>query len=215
VNKFLNFKFEKFDADKREVSGMASTFGNMDLDGDIIEAGTFDEQFGSAQSITVKALWQHQFFNPVGLTNVMKSLEGLPIVMKLAEKVQQADEALALAAQDVIDSFSIGFRILLDGFDPDRRANIITKGRLREVSLVTFPANPLATISDVKNAKDIAEFKASIIEGLRNAVGLSKKDAETIAAVGCQGLGNPDLLIGDADDVNKELYIEHLLKIAS
>lgn len=207
MNKFFNFKFEKFDIDKREISGMASTFGNKDLDRDIIEPMTFDEQFDGAQNIIVKGLWQHQFFNPVGLTTVMKSLEGLPVIMKLAEKVQQADEALQLAAQQIIDAFSIGFMILQDGFDAERDANIITKGRLREVSLVTFPANPMARISDVKDKKDLAELKSRAIEALRNAGEFSKKDAETIAARGLRNLGNPDC---ERDAEERRILIQHL-----
>jgi len=157
-----------------------------------------------------KALWQHRFDQPIGLNTVTKNGEGLFIRMKLAEGVRLADEALALAKQGVIDSFSIGIRILKEEFSRELGANIISMARLRETSLVTFPANPLARISDVKNAKDHAELKSRIVEALRNgACGLSIKDAEAVCAKGLPGLGNLD----GVDDKGKEKLIEHLLKI--
>lgn len=191
--KFKNYKFKAVDAVKRTIEGLASTFGNKDLDGDIIETFAFDQQLSDHNDeLVVKGLWQHQFFSPIALVSIKKVAEGLFNLFDLAEGVRQADEAIILAEKQVIDSFSIGFMILEEHFSADRGANIITKAELREVSLVTFPANPLARISDVKNAKDKAEFKARIIEALRNGVGLSIKDAETFCAVGFSGLGNLD-----------------------
>jgi len=191
--KFKNYKFKAVDAVKRTIEGLASTFGNKDLDGDIIETFAFDEQLSlHDDELVVKGLWQHQSFNPIALVPIKKVPEGLLSKFDLAEGVRQADEALLLAEKKIIDSFSIGFRILEEHFSTDRGANIITKAELREVSLVTFPANPLARISDVKNAKDRADMKARIIESLRNGVGFSIKDAEAFCATGFSGLGNLD-----------------------
>ena len=44
----------------------------------------------------------------------------------------------------------------------DENAFIISKATLVEVSLVTFPANPLATISEVKSKKDVTEVRQSM-----------------------------------------------------
>lgn len=207
-DKYVTCKFEKADTDKRTIEGLSTTFGNKDLDGDIIESFAWDGQIESNPTLKVKGLWQHQSFTPLGNVTHEKVAQGLFARYRLSEGVAKGNEALALADDGVIDSFSIGFRVIEEHFDQERRANIITRAELREVSLVTFPANPLARISDIKNAKDKADMKSRIIEALRNGVGLSIKDAERFCATGFASLGNLD---GDADD-GKEKFKQALIK---
>jgi len=213
--KFYNFQFEKADNEQRTIMGMATTFGNKDLDDDIIVDTAFDEQFGAETSINAKALWQHRFDTPIGMNIVQKVQGGLQVIMKLAEGVQKADEALALAKQGIIDSFSIGFGIPSGGYryDEQREAYIISKAELREVSLVTFPANPLAKISDVKNANDQHELKLELISHLREA-GYAKSLVETVINAGVKALGDPK---GEDEAQKNEnvngLLLDHLNQI--
>jgi len=202
-DKYYSFLFDKEkcqkqEGDKRIIEGLATTFGNKDLDGDIIEFAAWDVQLSEHDDdLVVKALWQHQSHNPIGLVDIKKVPAGLFATMRLTPDVKQADEALASAKFGSIDAFSIGFRILEEHFDVDRQANIITRARLREVSPVTFEANPLAKISDVKSVKgmskkELATFKRHLEVCLRDVAGLSKSFAETIITHGLNGLGDPD-----------------------
>ena len=212
-DKFITFKFDKEkcqkqESSKRSIEGLSTTFGNKDLDDDIIESFAWDEQLAEGGgTLVVKALWQHQSFSPIGLVDITKVDVGLFSVMNMTPDVQQANEGLASAKFGAIDAFSIGFRILEEHFDANRQANIITKARLREVSLVTFEANPLAKISDVKSVKDVAMLKRQLERCLRDVGNVSKSFAESIIANGFNGLGE---LVEHKDSKERKLLIKHL-----
>jgi HK97 family phage prohead protease len=171
ITKTFKLKQEDVDSDKREVAGMASTFGNKDLDGDIIEPTAFNEQFANGPLLNVKTLWQHSRFDPIGLGVATLMDSGIKFATTLAKNIPVADQAFESAKQGLVDSFSIGFNIPKGGinFDEDKNAWIISKAILREVSLVTFPANPLATISDVKSLEDVKEVRQSMTAFLLEA----------------------------------------------
>ena len=214
-DKFITFKFDKEkcqkqESSKRTIEGLSTTFGNKDLDLDIIESFAWDEQLAEHDNLVVKALWQHQSFSPIGLVDIKKVKEGLFAVMNMTPDVQQADEGLASAKFGAIDAFSIGFRVLEEHFDANRQANIITKARLREVSLVTFEANPLAKISDVKSVKDVAMLKRQLERCLRDVGNVSKSFAESIIANGFNGLGE---LVEHQNSKERQLLIKHLLNL--
>lgn len=156
--------------------GMASVFGNKDLDGDIIEPDAFVKQFGGVGNVieNVKTLWQHDWSGVIGKGTALLTSEGIEFTAKLSEGIQKADEALILAKDGVIDSFSIGFRMLKGEWDKNRDAYLIQEAKLMEVSLVTFPANSLATISDVKSKQKAIETEREMAGLLREA-GYSKQ----------------------------------------
>ena len=207
-DKFITFKFEKADHEKRTIVGLATTFGNIDLDGDIIESTAFDEQLEEAGGrLRVKGLWQHQTFSPIGMVDLTKVDAGLRAEFELTKNIQQADEALAAVGHGSIDAFSIGMRVLREAFDQDRGANIMTILKLREVSLVTFEANPQAKISDIKSEKDKAALKRRLERCLRDVGNISKSFAESIIADGFNGLGD---LVKRKSSEERQLLIQHL-----
>ena len=163
-HKFFPLETKNVSLKERTISGTASTFGNKDLDGDIILPEAFREQFNGAPLERVKTLWQHSRFDPIGLGTARLTDNDMPFITKIAERIAVAEKALDSADQGLVDAFSIGFRIPKGGinFDEDENAFIISKAILMEVSLVTFPANPLATISEVKSMKDVTEVRQSM-----------------------------------------------------
>lgn len=75
--------------------------------------------------------------------------------------MRQGAEAYALLKQGAVKAMSIGFNIPTDGaaWDSDAKVLRINAIDLWETSLVTFPANPGAQITDVKHAAE-AELDA-------------------------------------------------------
>lgn len=163
-HKFFPLEKKNVDLEKREITGTASTFGNKDLDGDIILPEAFREQFQHGPLERVKTLWQHSRFDPIGLGVAKLTDNDMPFRTKIATGIEIAEKALQSASQGLVDAFSIGFRIPKGGinFDEDQNAFIISKAILIEVSIVTFPANLLATISEVKSMKDVTEVRQSM-----------------------------------------------------
>jgi uncharacterized protein len=152
--KALKFDDSQVDMQERTFKGYASTFGNVDEVGDIIESGAFSKTIserGPSGSKQIKILWQHN--DPLGMpTHMEEDSKGLYVEGKIS-KTRLGDEALELMRDGVVDRMSIGFSI--PGGKAEWDANLgvrkIKEVKLFEFSPVTFPANELATIDGVKN----------------------------------------------------------------
>jgi HK97 family phage prohead protease len=155
----MEFKALKFDdshvnIEQRTFMGYASTFGNVDLVGDIIERGSFSKSIkerGPKGSNQIKVLWQHN--EPLGIPLAMYEDEkGLYVEGKVS-KTRLGDEALELMKDGVVDKMSIGFSIPKGKMEWDDKTGVrkIKEVKLMEFSPVTFPANELASITGMKS----------------------------------------------------------------
>ena len=80
-------------------------------------------------------------------------------------------------APQVVNGLSIGFVTREDSFDKVTGVRTLKKIDLWEVSIVTFPANPAAQISNVKSAVEALETLAEAERYLRDSGGFSKSAA--------------------------------------
>lgn len=132
------FKFE----------GLASTFGNIDLVDDIVMPGAFTE---SLKNETPVILWQHRQGEPIGMPIELRETEKGLFVRAQLPRSDDLVKGRVIPQMEVgsIKSMSIGF--IVEEFTIDEN-NIrkLEKIRLKEISLVTFPANPLADVTGMK-----------------------------------------------------------------
>lgn len=176
--KHKSFSLEiKLDAKTRVISGYASVFGNVDSTGDIVLAGAF---LDTLKRRTPKMLYQHDSDDLIGVWDVAREdSKGLYVEGRLAE-TSLGNEAYELAKMGALDAMSIGYTTIDSEWNA-QGYRLLKKVELYEVSLVTFPANELATINGVKNApKTIREFE----DFLREEGHYSREDATTIALRG-------------------------------
>jgi len=135
-----------------EFEGLASTYGNEDRVGDVIQRGAFSKSI--AERPTVPLLWQHDSREPIGTAALMDSADGLKVRGKLVLESDVARKAYALVKAKALSGLSIGFQIVKstarDG------ARLLEEIRLWEVSLVTFGANPKALVTAVKQEQECA-----------------------------------------------------------
>ena len=161
--------------------GYGSVFGNKDLGNDVIEMGAFTKSLKKRKPKSVKLLYQHKSDMPIGVFDEIKEDEhGLKVKGRLALKTQAGAEAYELLKMGALDGLSIGFKANPDQVSYDRRANkrIIKEVDLMEVSLVTFPMNPQATVRSVKGEEiSIREWE----KGMRDAFNLSRSEAKMAA----------------------------------
>lgn len=128
--------------------GLASTFGNIDLVNDIVVRGAFTESLATKAPVI---LWQHSSDSPIGMPeDIRETDEGL----FLKARLPKADSFVTGRVMPQIKvgsvrSLSIGFRVVERDFN-EEGIRLLKKVDLLEVSLVTFPANPLAAISGFK-----------------------------------------------------------------
>jgi HK97 family phage prohead protease len=171
---------KRVDDSERIVEGVAST-GQVDRVGDIVEP------LGARYRLPLPLLWQHAAGRPVG--NVVKARPtsvGIEVKAQLARIDEpgllrdSVDEAWHAVKHGLVRSFSVGFVPL--------KAEPIGGGGLRikewnwlELSLVTIPANPGATIGAVK-AKAPANWhkrlwrKGEVLRVTPNSAWRAKRD---------------------------------------
>lgn len=167
--------------------GYGAIFGNIDSYGDVIERGAFAETLAEwkAKGKWPKMLLQHGGMGitsddmmPVGQwTDMTEDRKGLKVAGRLfamnTERGQYLYEGLKSGE---LDSLSIGYQTL-DSRNETRDGEILrllTKIKLWEVSIVTFPANDQALISRVKSMtpEKLRDLEVKLREG-----GLSQREA--------------------------------------
>ena len=118
---------------------------------------------------------------PIGVfTSIKEDEHGLKVKGQLAMNVQAGKEAYELLKMGALDGLSIGFRVNPKKVSYEKRTNkrIIEELDLMEISLVTFPMNPQATIRSVKGQEiSIREWE----KGLRDAFSLSRSESKQAA----------------------------------
>jgi HK97 family phage prohead protease len=161
--------------------GYGSVFGNKDLGNDVIEKGAFAKSLKKRKPQSVKLLYQHKSDMPIGVFDEIREDDhGLVVKGRLALKTQAGAEAYELLKMGALDGLSIGFRVNPQQVSYDKRGGkrIIKEVDLMEVSLVTFPMNPQATVRSVKGEEiSIREWE----NGLRDAFSLSRSEAKVAA----------------------------------
>ncbi len=132
--------------------GMAAAYGNVDSHGDRIVAGAFK----GAEGVDIPLLFAHKTDQPIGIATVTETPAGLMVKGKLLLDTVAGSEAYARLKAGVLKALSVGFQIPKDGAALTNGVRVISKAVLKEISLVVFPANPLAAVTTVKSDEQTA-----------------------------------------------------------
>lgn len=186
-----------------EFEGYISTYYDVDSYGTYFLPGAWDksiERFNSGEVIPV--LWSHDRSKPIGKCTELRSDEkGLWAHGKLTMEDPQAKTAYAHMKDESVLGLSVGFEMDFDALEYDQGLDAygIADADLMEYSVVVFPANKNAKITQVKsshdhdngendmNLKDQIESMNKAIEDIRSAANsvsdaeISKRDAEISA----------------------------------
>lgn len=167
--------------DKGRFSGYGSVFGNVDAYQEVVAPGAVAESLAAWKDAgkLPPVLWQHRSGEPIGpYLEMREDAHGLFVEGQLlVDDVVRAREARALMKARAVNGLSIGFVTREDSFDKVTGVRTLKKIDLWEVSVVTFPANPAAQISNVKSAVEALESLAEAERYLRDAGGFSKSAA--------------------------------------
>lgn len=181
-------------------SGYGAVFGNVDSYGDVIQPGAFADTLASAQKSGVfpSMLLQHggwgigaDDMTPIGVwTSLSEDGHGLKIEGKLADtpRGREAYTLLKMTPRPAITGLSIGYipKEWAQRSKPEEPRRTLKKVDLLEVSLVTFPANDKARISQVKSGG--GAYSEREFEQLMQDAGLSRKEARVILTHGFRHL---------------------------
>jgi len=162
--KFLPVKFElkilhDDDPDFVFLEGYASTFDNLDLEGDIIQKGAF---IRSLSKRIPKFLWQHKLTEPIGpIIEIFEDNKGLFFRSKLPKADSLVSgRVIPQVKAGSIDSISIGFSVVdfeIKEVD-NKKIRLLKEIELWEISLVTIPANPQAIVTSIQNCVSTKEI---------------------------------------------------------
>lgn len=189
--------------DNGTFSGYGSVFGNVDSYKEIVAPGAFKSSLALIKDSgdPLPVLWQHNAGQPIGgYTALLEDERGLKVDgFLLKDDVALAREAYALMKARVVKGLSIGYYVRADSYDEKTSIRTLTELDLREISVVTFPANEEAQVENVKHALrhmlDAGQLPSvKNFEDFLREAGFSKSQAAAIAVHGLSKLhrGEPD-----------------------
>lgn len=124
-------------------AGYAAVFDRTDRGGDVVRKGAFARavQAGGAR---VPLLWQHRANEPIGrVETIAEDERGLRVIARLSAQSRAGREAAALLRDGAVGGLSFGYRVREAKGGAVRE---LTDLDLVEISLVTFPMQPLARV---------------------------------------------------------------------
>jgi hypothetical protein len=123
------------------LAGYAAVFDVPDRGRDVVRKGAF------AGAGAVPLLWQHDAARPVGVVErAEEDGRGLRISARLAGGSEGAREAASLLRAGALSGLSFGYRVRKARANRARGIRELLAVELIEVSLVTFPMQPLARV---------------------------------------------------------------------
>jgi uncharacterized protein len=138
-------------------TGIASTYGNVDLGGDEVMPGAFSKTLRDAKG-PFPVLMGHDAKEQIGYAELQDSNAGLLVNGKLVMHSEKSRQAHALMRARALRGLSIGYDAVRSTMKGAVRQ--LTEIRLHEISLTPFPMNEMALVTSVKHSDDpVGEFR--------------------------------------------------------
>lgn len=197
-------------SDSGEFEGYGSVFGTEDSYGDVVVKGAFEKSLAQwrEKGRMPAMLWQHNTNEPIGVYTEMREDDiGLYFKGKLLiDGDPLAKRAHAHMKAGSLSGMSIGYMLNDYEYDKLKGVWILKEIDLWELSLVTFPANDEARISNVKSILDGGETPPpTLIEKALRDVGFSRAQSKAFMAKGYSAIAPRDAEVSDALDSIKSL----------
>ena len=198
----------KADTAQGVIEGWASTFGNIDRGGDVVERGAFD-----AWAADVKAGHQplpkitDAHVEAIGVWDQVEvRSKGLFVKGAPEQELTAGRETVIKATTDppIYDSLSIGYRVRKGGstWNNDPGVRHLTDLEVAEVAVLAFPMNPKARITRVKRDAIVACNTIREFEHLLRDAGFGREQAKLVALSGYAGL--QELRDADGSEPNED-----------
>lgn len=203
----------KFDEGGRRFKGYASTFNGNDSYGDTILPGAYAKTI--AEHGMPKMFWGHDWDIPIGKwLSAVEDEKGLLVEGEFTPGNSQADAVMAAMKHGTVNGLSIGFRLAEGDYERKKDGGRIIKSvsKLYEISVVNFPADEDARISEVRS-EEVDELKTirDFENFLRDSGGFSKSVATSIVAKAKKLFA--DQRESDVDEKSATEILERLKKL--
>jgi len=186
-------------ADDGTFEGYGSVFNVIDSYRDIVMPGAFTDTIKEhkAKNAMPALLWQHDHRDPIGVwTDMEEDAHGLKMAGRLAMGTQKGRETHELLKMGAVRGLSIGFTVPKGGeeYNEEHAVWHLKQINLWETSVVTFPANPDAQVTEVRSALAQGIFPTirDFEQFLMRDAGFSRSQARTIINNGYKSLATQD-----------------------
>lgn len=146
----LQMEIRAVDTDQRTITGIA-----VPWDDEIELFPGYREKFARGaveDSDDAKLFWSHR--EVIGRVTATRDTEtGWEITARISS-TPRGDEVYTLLRDSVIDRMSVGFQPIESTHNEETDVHTITRARVREVSLVPFPAYEAATVTNVRQKEE-------------------------------------------------------------
>jgi HK97 family phage prohead protease len=175
-----------------EVTGLASVYGNIDLQDDVVEAGaavkTARDWTASTKAKPPLLDWHGDSISRIiGSVPEMKSTAAGVWFRGAFANTPEAQRARQLAKDGHLTGVSIGYTPIRQSMKMigDKLVRVLHEIRIHEISLTPIPANPEAQLASVKSVgQATATFDyVSLDAGLRAAMAISFEPARKAAVL--------------------------------
>jgi HK97 family phage prohead protease len=172
-----------------QFEGYGSTFGNVDLGGDVVMKGAFKKslQRWKSENDLPQMFWMHKPDQVPGKwLDMSEDSKGLKVTGKVIATTIGQDLKIMLD-EKAVKALSIGFSLdSQEAYEFRDGARLLHEINLWEVSPVTMPMNPKAKINAVKamlhqKGVSLTEFKRELEHWFREK-GLSKSQATAFSS---------------------------------
>jgi len=156
------FEVDLKHADEGEATFIASVFGNVDADGDIVDRGAFRD---TLRRRTPKFVADHRWEVSSKLGRVLRAREtdeGLEVTVKFGLHNPLAQQVYEDFKFDPHQEFSFGFTVPQGGVEWVQGVRHIKKVDLFEVSNVLIGANPATRLVGVKDDEPEEHFEKAV-----------------------------------------------------
>lgn len=157
------------------VSGYASAFDVETSYGQVFKKGAFSESLQNFKKI--KVLFNHSWDDIVGVPLEMyEDNIGLFTCTKLLTKTQKGADMYEMLKAGALDAFSIGFYVneYSEVVENGNTKRLITNASVIEYSLVTFPANKAAIVTQVNSEPQNLLFNTDMLINIESSLRLDQ-----------------------------------------
>jgi len=186
-------------SDIGRFEGYGSTFGNVDLGGDIVERDAFKASLSEwrKKGLMPQMLWYHDPQKVIGdWLDMTEDENGLKVSGRLwvhgDMKVEEAIKAYNVLRGTSVKGLSIGYRVRDYETQQQNDGTVLRKLKdveLMEVSVAPWAMNPQAEVTSIKQKP---KSKREIERALRDVMGFSQNEAKAFIAKGFAGLDRDD-----------------------
>ena len=167
--------------DDHVMEGYASTFGNVDLGGDVVVRGAFAKTIAALKANGgIPLLADHVAMTASVLGTIFDAKEtrtggptgqgGLWVKANIS-RAPSAEDTRTKMVEGHLNKMSIGYEAMdyaFEDHEDGQRVRLLKEVKLWESSVVVFPMNPAAVISRVKSILDSADVstRQAVLDGI-------------------------------------------------